>query len=60
MSGDTAVNLLWFVGTFALVLSALAARNIRLGDGVRMALAWVAIFGLMFLLIRAFQFARGG
>lgn len=60
MSGDTTVDLIWFVGAFALVLSALVARRIKLADGVKMALAWVAIFGLVFLAIQAFQMARGG
>jgi hypothetical protein len=55
MSGDTAVQLAWFVGAFALVLSSLAARRLRLADGLKMALAWVAIFGIVFLLIRTWQ-----
>lgn len=55
MNGDTAVQLAWFVGAFALVLSALAARRLDLADGLKMALAWVAIFGLVFLIIRAWQ-----
>lgn len=59
MSGDTAVQLAWFVGAFALVLSSLAARRLNLADGLKMALAWVAIFGLVFLVIRAWQFAGG-
>lgn len=60
MNEDTAVQLAWFVGAFALVLSALVARRIRLADGIKMALAWVAIFGLVFLAIWTFQAARGG
>lgn len=60
MSGDTAVDVIWFVGAFALVLSALVARRIKLADGVKMALARVAIFGLVFLTVQAFQMARGG
>lgn len=55
MNGDTAVQLAWFVGAFALVLSALAARRLDLADGLKMALAWVAIFALVFLVIRAWQ-----
>ncbi|WP_374526555.1 hypothetical protein [Sphingopyxis sp.] len=42
------------------MLSALVARRIKLADGVKMALAWVAIFGLLFLAIWTFQLARGG
>ncbi len=60
MNGNSAVDLIWFAGAFALVLSALVARRIKLADGVKMALAWVAIFGLLFLAIWTFQLARGG
>ena len=60
MTGDSAVDLIWFAGSFALVLSALVARRIKLADGVKMALAWVAIFGLVFLAIWTFRMARGG
>jgi len=60
MSGNTSVDLIWFAGAFALVLSALVARRIKLADGVKMALAWCAIFGLMFLAIWTFQMVRGG
>lgn len=60
MSGNSAVDLIWFAGAFALVLSALVARRIKLADGVKMALAWVAIFGLLFLAIWTFQLERGG
>lgn len=56
MTGDTAVQLVWFVGAFTLVLSALAARRLKLADGLKMALAWVAIFALVFLVIRTWQF----
>ena len=55
MTGDTAVQLAWFVGAFALVLSSLAARRLNLADGLKMALAWVAIFGVVFLVIRTWQ-----
>ena len=55
MNGDTAVQLAWFVGAFALVLSSLAARRLNLADGLKMALAWVAIFGIVFLVIRTWQ-----
>ncbi|PQM29549.1 hypothetical protein CVO77_01115 [Sphingopyxis lindanitolerans] len=60
MSGNSAVDLIWFAGAFALVLSALVARRIKLADGVKMALAWIAIFGLIFLAIQTFQMVRGG
>ncbi|MBB6424533.1 hypothetical protein [Sphingopyxis sp. JAI128] len=57
MTGDTTVQILWFAGAFALVLSSLLARRLPMADWVKMALAWVAIFGLVFLVIRAWQAA---
>ncbi|HEY0596616.1 hypothetical protein [Sphingopyxis sp.] len=55
MNGDTTVQILWFAGAFALVLSSLVARRLPMADWIKMALAWVAIFGLVFLVIRAWQ-----
>ncbi|WP_260583139.1 hypothetical protein [Sphingopyxis sp. PET50] len=52
---DTAVHLIWGAGSLALVVSALVARQLPMKDWVRMALAWVAIFGLVFLVIRTWQ-----
>ena len=59
MNGDTTVQLIWFAGALTLVISALVARRINLADGVKMALAWAAIFALVFLAIWTFQVARG-
>lgn len=55
MSGDTTVQMIWFAGAFALVLSSLLARRLPMKDWMKMALAWVAIFGLAFLVIRTWQ-----
>ena len=55
MSGETGVQLVWFVGAFALVVSSLLARRLPIADWIKMALAWVAIFGLVFLVIRTWQ-----
>ncbi|MEQ8309781.1 MAG: hypothetical protein RIA72_03695 [Sphingopyxis sp.] len=55
MTGDTTVQLIWFVGAFTLVLSALLARRLPMADWLKMGLAWVAIFGLVFLVIRTWQ-----
>ncbi|MEI4507939.1 hypothetical protein WBQ88_09540 [Sphingopyxis sp. CCNWLW253] len=55
MSGDTTVQILWFAGAFTLVLSSLLARRLPMADWLKMALAWVAIFGLIFLVIRTWQ-----
>ncbi len=55
MTGETTVQILWFAGAFTLVLSSLIARRLPLADWMKMALAWVAIFGLVFLVIRTWQ-----
>ncbi|HEV7343824.1 MAG TPA: hypothetical protein VGN68_19555 [Sphingopyxis sp.] len=55
MNADTGVQLVWFVGAFALVVSSLLARRLPMADWFKMALAWVAIFGLVFLVIRTWQ-----
>lgn len=55
MSGETGVQLVWFVGAFTLVVSSLLARRLPMADWIKMALAWVAIFGLVFLVIRTWQ-----
>ena len=55
MNGDTTVQILWFAGAFTLVLSSLLARRLQMADWIKMALAWVAIFGLVFLVIRTWQ-----
>ena len=57
MSGDTTVQLMWFAGAFVLVLSSLLARRLPMADWLKMALAWVAIFGLVFIVIRTWQAA---
>jgi hypothetical protein len=55
MTGETTVQILWFVGAFTLVLSSLLARRLPMADWLKMALAWVTIFGLVFLVIRTWQ-----
>lgn len=50
MNEDRALDLVWAVGALILVGSALAARRVPFARAWRMALAWIAIFGLMFLL----------
>ena len=46
---------LWLI----LPISALAARRIPMKDSFKMALAWVAIFGLLFALVVLWQQAFG-
>lgn len=60
MNGNTAVDLLWFLGSFVMVGSALLARRLSLTDSIKMALAWLAIFGLVFLVIWTYLWASGG
>lgn len=55
MNGDMAVNLIWFVGAFTLVLSGLFVRRLPAADWVKMALAWIAIFALVFLVVWTWQ-----
>ncbi|WP_230480630.1 retropepsin-like aspartic protease family protein [Sphingomonas sp. Leaf21] len=50
MSTDRAVDLLFYGLILLLPLSALLARRIPLGQTVRMALIWIAIFGTAFLI----------
>lgn len=54
-SADALYMLLWLV----LPISALAARRIPMKDTLKMALAWVAIFGIAFILVAAWQRAVG-
>ncbi|WP_432770513.1 MAG: hypothetical protein HEQ22_07180 [Sphingopyxis sp.] len=55
MNGDTAVELIWFAGAFALIVSALVVRRLPAGQWVKMGLAWAAIFALVFMVIRTWQ-----
>ncbi|MDK2760544.1 MAG: hypothetical protein KYX64_04205 [Sphingopyxis sp.] len=55
MNAETGAQLLWFAGAFALVISSLVVRRRPMMDWAKMALAWIAIFGLMFIIIRAWQ-----
>ena len=52
-SADQALSLLYLAGCLVLVVSALAVRRIPLGQGIKMALAWVVIF---LVLLAAFAF----
>ncbi len=44
MNADTGVELVWFAGALALVVSSLLARRLPAADWIKMALAWGAIF----------------
>lgn len=59
MTVETGANILWFAMAFTLVLSALVVRRLPAADWIKMGLAWVAIFALVFLAIRTYQLAAG-
>ena len=58
MSGDQWVDVVWFVGAFALVISAVAAQRIPAGTMLKMGMAWVVIFGAVILLAWGWQLTR--
>ena len=58
MSGDQWVQIIWFVGAFTLVISAVIARRIPAGTMLKMALIWVVIFGAVTLLVWGWQLVR--
>jgi aspartyl protease family protein len=50
MNADEGISLVWGIGALVLVVSSLAARQLPIGKTVKMVLAWIAIFGGMFVL----------
>lgn len=50
MNEDRALDLVWVIGAIILVGSALAARRVPFARAWRMGLAWILIFGALFLL----------
>jgi len=48
-NGDDAISFISLLGCFVLVLSALLARRIPVGQGLKMALAWLLIFLAVFV-----------
>ena len=57
---DNGFNALYLALMMILPISALAARRLPIADVLKMALAWAAIFGVMFLLVMLWQHAFGG
>lgn len=55
MTAETGVELVWFAGAFALIVSALVTRRLPMADWIKMSLAWAAIIWLVFLIIRTWQ-----
>ena len=56
---DDGANGLFLVLCLILPISALVARRLPLKDSAKMALAWVAIFGVLFLIVALWQEAMG-
>lgn len=51
MSENQTITLISIIGCMVLVGSSLAARRIPFGQTLKMALAWVAIFGILFVIV---------
>jgi aspartyl protease family protein len=47
---EDGLTFVWGIGALVLVVSSLVAQKLPLGKAVKMALAWVAIFGVVFVL----------
>jgi uncharacterized membrane protein YhaH (DUF805 family) len=56
---DQSSDVIYYLLILLLPLSALMARRLPIKDVFKMALAWVAIFGVAFLLIMLWQQATG-
>jgi len=56
---DRSADALYMLLMLALPISALAARRLPMKDSFKMALAWIAIFGVAFILVSAWQQATG-
>jgi uncharacterized membrane protein YhaH (DUF805 family) len=56
---DQSADVFFYALLLILPISALVARRIPMRDTFKMALAWVAIFGVLFLLVEAWQQAFG-
>lgn len=56
---DQSMDVIYYALMLILPVSALAARRLPLGDTIKMALAWVAIFGILFVLVVLWQEAFG-
>jgi hypothetical protein len=56
---ETGINALYLGLLLILPISALAARRLPIAQTFKLALAWLAIFGVMFLLVMLWQYAFG-
>ena len=56
---DQSGDVIFYALLLILPVSALMARRLPIGEMFKMALAWVAIFGVLFLLVVLWQQATG-
>ncbi len=52
---DATMTIVLYALVLILPLSALAARRLAIGDAVKLALAWIAIFGVLFIVVTLWQ-----
>ncbi len=55
---DATMTIVLYALVLILPLSALAARRLAIGDAVKLALAWIAIFGVLFIVVTLWQGGR--
>jgi aspartyl protease family protein len=56
---DQSFDIFYYVLLLILPISALAARRLPIKDTLKMALTWVAIFGVLYILVYLWQQATG-
>ncbi len=59
MNSDLVLPLVASVGWLILVMSSLASHRLGWGQLVKMALAWVVIFGGIFMIVEWFLYVKG-
>ncbi len=52
---DATMTIVLYALVLILPLSALVARRLAIGDAVKLALAWIAIFGVLFIVVTLWQ-----
>lgn len=56
---NQSANVLYYLLWLIFPISALAAQRIPMKDSFKMALAWIAIFGALFVIVALWQQATG-
>lgn len=56
---DQSFDIVFYLLLLILPISALAARRLPIKDSLKMALTWLAIFGVLFILVYLWQQATG-